>query len=54
MSNDLTKQVKMNNDREAALKSIEGMIGRVEGLKRKVRLNPCFRYSTSLLNSNYI
>ena len=42
MSNDLTKQIKTNNDRDAALKSIEGMIGRVEGLKRKVRPQSLF------------
>lgn len=38
-SNELSKQAKLNYDAAAALKSIDGMIGKVEGLKRKVRCN---------------
>lgn len=37
-SNELSKQVKAKYDPSAALKSIDGMIGKVEGLKRKVCL----------------
>ena len=36
-SKDLSKQTKSNYDPSAALKSIDNMIGKVEGLKRKVR-----------------
>ena len=37
IANDLTKKGSAEPDADAAVKAIDGMIARVEGLKRKVR-----------------
>ena len=39
IANDLTKKGASEPDADAAVKAIDGMIARVEGLKRKVRSN---------------